>query len=407
MLTELLYENASARPEDAGASSTATSASRTPTWSTGSSGWPRAWRRRGSAPATPWRCCCRTTRRSWRATSRSPASGAVVVPGQPRLQAGRARLLLPPVRRARGDQRRAHRRRLRADRRRLGAACAGDHHQLGARPGAHARRADGGGAGEARAALARRAARLPVLLGLHGPPEARGPHPRPVHAARRRTTRRSASGPRTGIFCAIPLFHTYGMGCCMFAAARTGATLVILEDPNPFLLRRQRALELLEQERCTIFPGVPFNFRLMAEAPRPPPTSPSVRLCLLRRHRAAAAVLRRLPRQVRGARPPALRLHRGGHADRQPGRRPGARPSSRSGTPVDGVEVRIEDEDGEQVPTGSIGEMAVRSPGLTSGYADMHELNSQVFRDGLLHHRRPRASSTTTAGSRSPAARSC
>ena len=39
------------------------------------------------------------------------------------------------------------------------------------------------------------------------------------------------------------------MGCCMFAAARTGATLVILEDPNPFLLRRQRALELLEQEK--------------------------------------------------------------------------------------------------------------------------------------------------------------
>jgi long-chain acyl-CoA synthetase len=54
------------------------------------------------------------------------------------------------------------------------------------------------------------------------------------------------------------------------------------------------------------------------------------------------------------------------------------------GTPAPGVEVRIEDDDGERVPTGSIGEVAVRSPGLTDGYVDMPELNSQVFRDGFF-----------------------
>ena len=64
----------------------------------------------------------------------------------------------------------------------------------------------------------------------------------------------------------------------MFAAASSGATLVMLEDPNPFLLRRQRALELLEHERATIFPGVPFNFRLMAEAPGTADLS-SLKLC--------------------------------------------------------------------------------------------------------------------------------
>ena len=54
------------------------------------------------------------------------------------------------------------------------------------------------------------------------------------------------------------------------------------------------------------------------------------------------------------------------------------------GRPVDGVQVRIEDDDGEQVPTGSIGEVAVKAPGLTNGYADMEELNSQVFREGYF-----------------------
>ena len=56
-------------------------------------------------------------------------------------------------------------------------------------------------------------------------------------AAEAASTPRSAVGPEDSIFCAIPLFHTYGMGCAMFAAASTGATLVILEDPNPFLLQ--------------------------------------------------------------------------------------------------------------------------------------------------------------------------
>jgi long-chain acyl-CoA synthetase len=189
-------------------------------------------------------------------------------------------------------------------------------------------------------------------------------------------------GPEDSIFCAIPLFHTYGMGCAMFAAASTGATLVLLEDPNPFLLRRQRALELLEQEKCTIFPGVPFNFRLMAEAPAAADLS-SVRLAFS----AGTA----LPRPFFDAfldkfGVPVRQLYgctEAGTLTANMDDDPDASFES-VGQPVDGVEVRIEDEDGESVPTGSIGEVAVRSPGLTSGYADMPELNSQVFREGFF-----------------------
>ncbi len=184
------------------------------------------------------------------------------------------------------------------------------------------------------------------------------------------------------IFCAIPLFHTYGMGCCMFAAISTGATLVILEDPNPFLLRRQRALELLEQERATIFPGVPFNFRLMAEAPA------SADLSSLRLSFSAGTALPRpffdaflekfgVPvRQLYGCTEAGTLT---ANMDEDP-----VATFESVGRPVDGVQVRIEDDDGEQVPTGSIGEVAVKAPGLTNGYADMEELNSQVFREGYF-----------------------
>jgi long-chain acyl-CoA synthetase len=54
------------------------------------------------------------------------------------------------------------------------------------------------------------------------------------------------------------------------------------------------------------------------------------------------------------------------------------------GKPVDGVEVLIEDEEGQLVPPDTVGEIAVKSPGLTSGYSDMEELNRQAFRDGFF-----------------------
>jgi long-chain acyl-CoA synthetase len=189
-------------------------------------------------------------------------------------------------------------------------------------------------------------------------------------------------GPDDRIFCVIPLFHTYGMGCCMFAAARTGATMVILEDPNPFLLRRQRALELLEQEKVTIFPGVPFNFRLMAEAPATADLS-AVRLCF-----SAGTALPRpffdafldkfgVPvRQLYGCTEAGTLT---ANLDEDP-----VASFESVGRPVDSVQVRIEDDEGDEAPLGSEGEVAVMAPGLTSGYTDMVDLNEHVFRDGYF-----------------------
>jgi long-chain acyl-CoA synthetase len=189
-------------------------------------------------------------------------------------------------------------------------------------------------------------------------------------------------GREDKIFCMIPLFHTYGMGCCMVAATRTGATLVMLEDPNPFLLRRQRALELLEAEGVTIYPGVPFNFRLMAEAPASADLS-SVRLAF-----SAGTALPRpffdafldkfgVPvRQLYGCTEAGTLT---ANLDEDP-----VASFESVGKPVDGVEVLIEDEEGQLVPPGTVGEIAVKSPGLTNGYSDMEELNRQAFRDGFF-----------------------
>ncbi len=174
-------------------------------------------------------------------------------------------------------------------------------------------------------------------------------------------------GPDDRFFCAIPLFHTYGMGCCLIAAARHGATLVFLDDPQPFVLRRRRALELLERERITVFPGVPFIFGHLAGAPSPADLS-ALRLCFSA-GTALAGETSEAFRERFGI--PVRELYGCTEAgtltaDLDPEPVPGS-----VGTPVGRVQVRIED-----------GEVAVSSPAMTEGYSSMAELNRQVFRDG-------------------------
>ena len=182
------------------------------------------------------------------------------------------------------------------------------------------------------------------------------------------------------IFCTISLFHTYGMGCCLLAAVRSGATLVLFDDPNPFVLQRGRALALIERERATVFPGVPFTFRMLAEAPE------SADLSSLRQCFSAAAALPRstfrafherfgVPvRELYGCTEAGcVTVNVDDDADGTVGS---------VGTPIEGVELRIADEAGEPVEEGRIGEVLIRSAAMASGYADAGELNADAFRDG-------------------------
>jgi long-chain acyl-CoA synthetase len=182
------------------------------------------------------------------------------------------------------------------------------------------------------------------------------------------------------IFCTIALFHTYGLGCCLLAAVRSGATLLVFDNPNPFVLQRGRALEQLAAERATVFPGVPFTFRVLAEATEEADLS-SLRLCFS----AAAA----LPRSTFNAfrdrfDVPVRQLYGCTEAgcvtvnmDDDP-----VETAAAVGTPLEGVELRIVGEAGEPVDEGRIGDVLIRSAAMTPGYADADELNADAFRDG-------------------------
>jgi long-chain acyl-CoA synthetase len=182
------------------------------------------------------------------------------------------------------------------------------------------------------------------------------------------------------IFSAVPLFSSWGMGSCLLAPAASGATTVILEDPHPFLLKRRRALELIESEKATVFPGVPFFFRLLAEAPGGADLG-SLRLCF-----SAGTALPRstfesfgqrfgvLIRQLYGSTETAMIA---ANMSDDP-----VATFESVGSPVAGVEIEIVDDDGDAVAPGEIGEVTVASPAASSGYADSDQANRESFREG-------------------------
>lgn len=186
--------------------------------------------------------------------------------------------------------------------------------------------------------------------------------------------------PSDTLFSAIPLFHTYGMGNCLTTLVRTGSTLVIMEAPNPFILNRGRALELLERHRVTIFPGVPFNFRLLADADGGADLS-SLRLCYSAGtalpEQAFLGFLDRFGiavRQLYGSTETGVMTI---NVDPDP-----VATSASVGTPAAGVQVMVVDDAGLPLPQGQEGEIAVSGPAITRGYADMEELTRETFREG-------------------------
>jgi len=168
------------------------------------------------------------------------------------------------------------------------------------------------------------------------------------------------------IFCSIPMFHAYGLGCCLLAAIRSGASLVMLDAPQPFALARERALRLLERERVTVFPAVPFMFRVLAEAHTGADLS-AIRLCL--------SAGNALPRSTFDAFDDAFAvpirqlygLTETGTVAVNTDDDPWATAAS-VGRPMPGIDVDVLDGAGNGLGAGRIGEIAIRSPAMTRRY---------------------------------------
>ena len=193
------------------------------------------------------------------------------------------------------------------------------------------------------------------------------------------------------VLCAIPLFHAFGFGRCMLASLATGATLVIMEQvkdglnrPVPVVLQTLPMLELIRQERITMLPSSPYLFGVLAETPDTVHTDlSSLRLCLTAGNFLPAETFQRFKKRfgipLRSAygstETGSIAINMEKDSDVQ---------HDCVGVPLAGVEVKITDDTMAELSTGQVGEIAVKSGSVTSGYVNMPELNAKAFRDGFF-----------------------
>jgi long-chain acyl-CoA synthetase len=181
------------------------------------------------------------------------------------------------------------------------------------------------------------------------------------------------------IFGALPLFHSFGQTCCLNTAVRAGACLTMIPRFEPGV-----ALEIIARDKVTLFDGVPTMYHAMLNYPqRQQHDVSSLRTCVsggaampvevMRGFEAAFGCVILEGYGLSETSPVASfnQLHR----ERKPGS---------IGTPIPGVEMKIVDETGNQLPPGEVGEIAIRGHNVMKGYWNRPDATAEVLADGWL-----------------------
>jgi long-chain acyl-CoA synthetase len=175
----------------------------------------------------------------------------------------------------------------------------------------------------------------------------------------------------------LPLFHVFGMTCGLLTAAAAGATLALLPRFDP-----AQALRMIAAERVTIFEGVPTMYiAMLAAADRDDVDVSSLRVCVSGGAAMPVEVLRAFEDRFSctvlegyglSETSPAVCFN---HPDR-------VRKVGSIGTPIDGVEMRIVDEDGNNVLVGAPGEIQVGGHNVMKGYWNLPDATQASIKDG-------------------------
>ncbi len=188
------------------------------------------------------------------------------------------------------------------------------------------------------------------------------------------------AGPDTVILGALPLFHSFGQTCAMNSTIAGGGTLTLIPRFDA-----GKALEIIERDHVNVFEGVPTMYNAILHAPdREHRDTTTLQRCAsggaalpveLLRGFEAAFDCKILEGYGLSETSPVASFN---HPDRE--RKPGS-----IGTPIEGVEMRLVDDEDKEVPTGEVGEIVIRGPNVMKGYWGQPDATAEVVRDGWFH----------------------
>ena len=172
-----------------------------------------------------------------------------------------------------------------------------------------------------------------------------------------------AIGPDDRCLSVAPLFHAYGLGNSLAFPLSVGATAILepTRPPTP-----ARVAELIQAERPTLFFAVPTFYASLLAADLPGDTFSSVRTAVSAGEPLPGDLLRRFAERF------GVEILDGIGSTEMThiyisNRRGEARPGS-SGRPVSGYDLRVVDDEGDDVPAGTPGHLLVRGASVATGY---------------------------------------
>jgi long-chain acyl-CoA synthetase len=179
---------------------------------------------------------------------------------------------------------------------------------------------------------------------------------------------------------ALPLFHSFGQTCGLNATIGGGGMLTLIPRFDP-----GQALEIIQRDHVNVFQGVPTMYGAMLHCPgRADYDTSSLEVCAsggsampveLMRGFEDAFGCKVLEGYGLSESSPVASFN---HPDRE--RKPGS-----IGTPIEGVEMKVVDEDGSEVPQGDVGEIVIRGHNIMKGYWNRPDATEETIRDGWLH----------------------
>jgi long-chain acyl-CoA synthetase len=162
---------------------------------------------------------------------------------------------------------------------------------------------------------------------------------------------------------ALPLFHSFGQTCGLNATVRAGGSLTLIPRFHP-----GRALQIIERDRVTVFEGVPTMYSaLLGDPHRTEFDTSTLRVCVSGGAAMPGEVMRKFEEAFGCAILEGYGLSETSpvasfnHPDRE--RKPGS-----IGTPIEGVEMQVWDDQGNEVARGEVGEIVIRGHNVMKGY---------------------------------------
>ncbi|MEO8861028.1 MAG: long-chain fatty acid--CoA ligase [Ginsengibacter sp.] len=182
---------------------------------------------------------------------------------------------------------------------------------------------------------------------------------------------------------ALPLFHIFGMTVLMNAGIYKGKSMILLPR-----FEAEAAFRLMQKHRVSIFAGVPTMFWALSNYTDPKfdydLISSSLKTCLSGGASLPVKVLEDFEKRFNIPIMEGYGMSEGSPVVTFNQLKVGKKPGS-VGTPVWGVEVKLVNDAGDEVPAGEKGELLFRGHNVMKGYYKKPTETAMALKNGWLH----------------------